>query len=209
MSCRKCGNKRCNCKIINPGTLPPPCTKPSCISKHKCLDTINIECVVLNTGYVLNSQCGNIYVPAGTNYDSFIQQQMLAQSNCQCLANGGASQSTKWIYVEFNNGINVYWDLVNNSDLNPNYQVCRYDVVIKQLSTGNTYKFQLANNISYYNVIPVGTMTYNSGEEYEVWVETVTAPCFGNLPCTCLNNEFNEEDEVVKCQSIHKYIKIK
>jgi hypothetical protein len=66
------------------------------------------------------------------------------------------------------------------------------------LSTGNTYIFQVANNISYYNVIPVGTMTYNIGEEYEIWVETITKQ-------NCNNNNENEN----KCQSIHKYIKIK
>lgn len=182
MSCKKCNNS-CKCKKDVPSISLTSCDKPGCVTINKCSYYIDWSCVTLSTGIVLSDGANVLEIPGGTNLESFFQQYLIFNISPSCATKGNASKSVEHIMIDFDNNIKVEWTPVSDNDLASGYQVSGYNVKVKHINTNTTYTFNVPSNVNYYVVPVLGSMSFASGNEYWIWVETVTTN--GTLTSTC------------------------
>lgn len=183
MACKKCRQNKCRCKTLDLRSIPDPCSKPSCTPRRKCTEYINWNCVVIgDSGIILTNGSYTLYVPEGTSFDSFYQQQTLFAQCPTCLLQGYPCMSVKWFDAYFDgNNIIVEWQDIDTSLLQTGWQIDTYIIEITDLSTNTVYTFNAAQGSQIYIVTPVGSMTFTSGNMFKIMVKVRTNDSLNNI----------------------------
>lgn len=197
MSCN-CG--KCNkCKECEPINHQFACLKPC---PEICSETFDSRCVEVHcdtSSYkiIYGNSPQIINIPGCISQYEFNQYLLLLQTNPSCLSTGNNSRSVTYFYVQKvnPNNIKVHFNGIDVNYINPNYQVNKYQIVIKNIQNNTIYIIDVSPDPTNVYETNIGSPVILQGYTYEIKINTVT-------------NDINNINNISTCSSVTHVIQM-